>query len=118
MCSTCNGLLEKEIKTEEDDFRKYIEKALDVLKTDNQLKINPDMIKKIARKYRNEIFHGNFFDSMTKIDNLINTLPQGYRDDLPVVLQAIVSIIGVNVILGIDFNQMIALKRKMHYVSL
>ncbi|MBI2472795.1 MAG: hypothetical protein HYV59_16385 [Planctomycetes bacterium] len=110
MCSTCNSLIQGEIKSETDDFDKYIGEALDAIRTEESFVVNPNSIKEIARKYRNELFHGNFFEDMTEIDNLVMTLPDGYRKDLPLVLQAIVTMIGVNFILGIEFNQLIALK--------
>jgi hypothetical protein len=53
------------------------------------------------------------FDEMTGIDKIVATLPEGFQDDLPELFQAIVSLIGANFILGIDFNQMIAIKRKL-----
>lgn len=114
MCSTCSSLIQGEIKSEPNDFDKYIGKALDAIRTDESFVVNPNLIKEIARKYRNEIFHGNFFEDMTEIDNLVMTLPDGYKKDLPLVLQAIVTMIGVNFILGIEFNQLIALKSEMH----
>jgi len=92
-------------------FDEYIGKALDAIKIEEAFDIDPADVKQIARKYRNEVFHGNFFETMTGIENVINTLPEGYKRDLPILLQAIAAMIGVNFILGIDFNQMIALKR-------
>lgn len=112
MCSACNSFLQKEIKTEKDDFNEYIDKALNVLKTDNQFLVNPELMKKIARKYRNEIFHGGFLEGMTEAEDLVKTLPEGYQRDLPIVFQAIAVIIGVNFILDIDFDHMIALKSR------
>lgn len=94
-------------------FDEYIGKALNAIKLEESFEANPASIKQIARKYRNEVFHGNFFETMTEIDHLIDTLPPGYKRDLPVLFQAIATMIGVNFILGIDFNQMVAIKRKM-----
>lgn len=112
MCSTCNGLLKEEIKTEKDDFNEYIDKALNVLKTNDRFLVNPDVMKNIARKYRNELFHGGFFEKMTEVENFVKTLPEGYQRDLPILFQALAAIIGVNFVLEIDFDQMIALKSK------
>jgi len=93
-------------------FDEYIGKALDAIKIEEAFDVNPADVKQIARKYRNEVFHGNFFEAMTEIDHLVNTLPEGYKRDLPILLQAVAAMIGVNFIFGIDFNQMIALKSK------
>jgi len=95
-------------------FDEYIGKALDAIKTEGPFVVDPTYVKEIARKYRNEVFHGNYFETMPKIDHLISILPEGYKRDLPVLLQAIVAMIGVNFILEIDFKQMIAIKRKMY----
>lgn len=114
MCPACHNLIKKEIKEEASLFDKYIKEALDVIESGTTFKADPSLIKEIARKYRNEAFHGSFFENMTRIEKKIATLPKGYQDDLSVLLQAIVSIIGANFILGIDFNQMGAVKRKMH----
>lgn len=92
-------------------FDEYIRKALDAIKIEDAFDVDPADVKQIARKYRNEVFHGNFFETMTEIEHLINTLPEGYKRDLPILLQAVAAMIGVNFIFGIDFNQMIALKR-------
>ena len=120
MCPTCNSLLQAEIKTEikkkgddfteEENFNKYIDKALNVIKTDDQFLVDSEGMKEIARTYRNEIFHGSFFESMSEVKDLVKTLPEGYQSDLPIVFQALASIIGANFVLGIDFDQMIVLK--------
>lgn len=95
-------------------FDEYIGKALNAIKIEEAFDVDPADVKKIARKYRNEVFHGNFFETMTEIEHAINTWPEGYKRDLPILLQAIAAMIGVNFILGIDFNRMIALKSKTH----
>lgn len=112
MCSTCNSFLQKEIKTEKDDFNEYIDKALNVLKTDDQFLVNPDIMKKIAQKYRNEIFHGGFLEEMTEVEDFIKTLPEGYKRDLPLMFQALSGILGAHFILDVDFNHMIVLKSR------
>ena len=76
--------------------------------------IRPDEVKEIAKAYRNQVFHGNFFKDMNKVDNIINRLPPDHKNDLPVLLQAIVSVIGANIIFGIDFSQLTAVKRAMY----
>lgn len=114
LCKSCYHLIENEVDQVDDAFDEYIVKALDTIKIEKPFKVPPASIRKIAQRYRNEVFHGNFFENMTKIDEIIATLPKGYKEDLPLVFQAIVSIIGANFILGIDFNQMGAVKRKMH----
>lgn len=112
MCSTCNSLLHDEIKTEKDDFNEYIDKALNVLKTDDQFLVNPDIMKNIARKYRNEIFHGGFLERMTEVEDFVKTLPEGYQRDIPIIFQALAGILGAHFVLEIDFDQMIALKSR------
>lgn len=113
VCPSCRSLLKQKIKMESDNFVGYIGKALKVITVDKDFKAQPGTIKKIAEKYRNHVFHGSFFDEMTEIDEIVATLPEGFQDDLPELFQAIVSLIGANFILGIDFNQMIAIKRKL-----
>jgi hypothetical protein len=112
MCSTCHSFLQKEIKAEKDDFEEYIDKALNVLKNNAKFLIDPKVIKKIAREYRNEIFHGGFFEGMTEVEKLIKTLPEDYQRDISIIFQAIVGVLGAHLILDIDFDQMIALKRR------
>ena len=113
VCSTCRNLIKQELKVAAEHFIAHISKALKVIKVDKDFKAQPGTIKKIAKKYRNHVFHGSFFDEMTGIDKIVATLPEGFQDDLPELFQAIVSLIGANFILGIDFNQMIAIKRKL-----
>lgn len=113
VCPSCRAVIKQEIKTEPDNFVGYIGKALDVIKRDNEFKVQPSAIKKVAEKYRHHVFHGSFFDDMTKVDKIVASLPQGYQDDLPELFQAIVSLIGTNLILGIDFKKMVAIKRNL-----
>lgn len=113
VCPSCRSLLKQKIKMESDNFVGYIGKALKVIAVDKDFKAQPGTIKKIAEKYRHHVFHGSFFDDMTEIDEIVATLPEGFQDDLPELFQAIVSLIGANFILGVDFNQMIAIKRKL-----
>lgn len=113
VCPTCRNLIKEELKIAGDHFIAYISKALEVIKVGRDFKAQPGTIKKIAEKYRNHVFHGSFFDEMTKIDGIVATLPEGFQDDLPELFQAIVSLIGAHFILEIDFNKMIAIKRKL-----
>jgi hypothetical protein len=48
---------------------------------------------------------------MGEIDNIINRLSSDHKNDLLVLLQAIVSVIGANIILEINFSQLTAVKR-------
>jgi hypothetical protein len=112
MCAGCNRLLQEEVKTEKDDFNEYIDKAMNVIKGDDQFMVDPAIIKKIARKYRNEIFHGSFFENMTSMKDIAKTLPEGYQRDLPVVFQILALIIGAHFVLDLDFDHMIALKSR------
>lgn len=116
LCKSCYSLINKELKPDTDDFDEYIEKALNAinLDLDKAFSINTSEVKKIAKAYRNQVFHGNFFEDMGEIDNIINRLPSDHYNDLAVLLQAIVSVIGVNFILGIDFSQLTAIKRKVN----
>lgn len=114
LCKSCYHIIENEVNPVDDAFDGYIGKALDTIKIEKPFKIPPTLIREIAKRYRNKVFHGNFFEDMTEIDKTIATLPKSYQEDLPLVFQAIVSIIGANFILGIDFDQMGAVKRKMH----
>jgi hypothetical protein len=114
LCPTCYALISSELKPEKtDDFDQYIEKALDVVGIQNNFTLNPTSVKKIVKKYRNEVFHGNFFEDMGPIDQMIDALPQEYREDLPVLLQAVTSVIGVHFLIGLDFHILAALKRDM-----
>lgn len=94
-------------------FDEYIGRALTAIKQDDSFKINPSSIKSIAAKYRNEVFHGNFFETMTDAEKIIDIFPKSYRRDLPLIFQAIATMIGINFLLGIDFSEMIAIKREM-----
>jgi len=116
MCMSCHSLIKQELKPETDAFDNYIEKALDAinLDLDAPFTISPREVKEIAKAYRNQVFHGNFFKDMNKVDNIINRLPPDHKNDLPVLLQAIVSVIGANIIFGIDFSQLTAVKRAMY----
>ena len=60
MCPACHNLIKKEIKEEASLFDKYIKEALDVIESGTTFKADPSLIKEIARKYRNEAFHGSF----------------------------------------------------------
>ncbi len=114
LCITCLNLLKEEVKPEkEDDLISYIEQALDSLNKKEQFEIEPAAIKKIARLYRNELFHGSFFEDMEEIDDQIKNLPDGYKRDLPLVFQAIAFIIASHLILGVDFKYMSAYKREL-----
>jgi len=68
LCPSCYGLIEEELLPDTGDFDEYIEKALDAIMVDKSLDVYPSSIKEIARRYRNEIFHGNFFEDKTHID--------------------------------------------------
>ena len=114
MCKSCNSILSDQLKPETDDFDMYIEKALDVINIDNNIIVNPHLIKEILKKYRNEIVHGGLFEERSAIDDIVKKLPDSYQKDLPVLMQALVSIIGVNFILGIPFDNLTAKKRNMH----
>ena len=115
LCPDCHKILLKEIQDDNADaFDEYLEKAIEAIKAEEVFEIETSLIKEIARMYRNELFHGNFFEDMDEIDKLIMNLPENLQRNLPLVFQAIVAMIGVNLILGIDYSQMIALKRSMH----
>lgn len=116
MCSGCIGLLEEKIDHEEtgiDSFIEYVDEALKTICSENQLKVDPSVVKEIARRYRNEVFHGDFFQDMSDTIKLLESLPLGYREDFPFLLQAIVSIIGVHLFFGIPFEKLNAVKRKL-----
>jgi hypothetical protein len=114
MFPACIGILQREIKPDMDDFDVYLGKALDVFELEESLKIEPAQLKEIARKYRNNVFHGDFFEDMKKIGEMVKSLPEGWQRDLPLIFESIVSAIGANLILGIDFGEMIAIKRSMY----
>ncbi len=113
VCFSCRTLIKQEIKTASDNFVGYIGKALGVIKKDKIFIAQPSAIKKVAEKYRHHVFHGSFFEDMTMVDKIVASLPQDYQNDLSELFQAIASVIGANFILGIDFNQMIAIKRNL-----
>lgn len=114
LCPSCYGLIEKELLPEFGDLDEYLERALDSIMPDKSFKVSSSSIKEIARRYRNDIFHGDIFKDIEHIDAMIASIPEGFRRDLPLVFQAIVSMIGVHFILGIDFKEMTALKRSMY----
>jgi len=113
-CENCLSALKQEIIIENEEvFDKYIEKALAAMNEKEAFDIDPIAVKRIARWYRNEVFHGSFFEDMAKIDDQIKVLPDGYKRDLPLVFQAIALIIATNFIIGIDFKHMSAFKRDL-----
>ena len=113
LCPTCFDIIQNEIQPETDDFDQYIDRALDVVLPEEKVGLTSPMIKKIAKQYRNQVFHGNFFEDMTEIDKIVDDLPENYRTDLVVILQAVVSVIGVHLLLGIDFDVLRALKARI-----
>lgn len=115
LCPSCRAIIDSESKMESDEFIGLIGKALKVVKIDKDFKAQPSAIKKVAMSYRNHVFHGSFFESMSKIDKIVNSFPEGYRVDLPELFQAIISVIGANLILGIDFKDMKAIKREIKH---
>lgn len=118
LCPTCLALLSSELQPETDAFDMYLGQAVDAIGTDDNFRLNPVLVKDLAKRCRNEVFHGNFFEDMTEIDNIVNTLPEGYKRDLAVILQAVVSILGAHFLLGLDFSSLTTLKRKMQSIAL
>ena len=102
------------IDTISDDLDVMMEKAAGVVKADGQLNIPVSAIREIMRHYRNQAFHGDFFEEINEVEKLLLELPDGYKEDFPIVCQAIVNAIGAHLILGIGFEEMIAVKRKLH----
>lgn len=114
MCPSCYKILRGQLKQETDDFDKYIGKALNTIDIEKTFVVNPSLIKEIMRNYRNQMLHGNFFENMTETKSIIKDLPKTYKNNLPVLLQAVMSIIGVNFVLDLPFDHLTAVKRKMH----
>ena len=113
-CESCLNVLKQEIRIENEEvLDKYIEQALDAVNEKEEFDADPVVIKRIARKYRNEVFHGSFFEDMAEIDDQIKVLPEGYKRDLPLVFQAIAIMMAINFIIGIDFKHMLALMREL-----
>jgi hypothetical protein len=113
LCPTCYALISSELKPETDDFDQYIESALDVIGIKDNFRLNPTLVKEIVKKYRNEVFHGEFFEDMIEIDQMLTALPQGYREDFSILLQAVASMIGAHFLIGLNFSDLTALKRRM-----
>ncbi|MCX5886645.1 MAG: hypothetical protein NT096_12185 [Proteobacteria bacterium] len=113
MCSSCIKLLRKEAKPFTDEFDTYLKKVLDIFELGELFNVDPTELKEIAQKYRNNVFHGDFFNDMENIENHMKTLPEGFQRDLPIVFQSIVLAMGANLILGIEFEEMIAIKRSI-----
>ncbi|OGP11427.1 MAG: hypothetical protein A2Z89_05480 [Deltaproteobacteria bacterium GWA2_43_19] len=125
LCSTCisiiNNVINKNTVAQNSSFDKYIEKAIDVINkaikksgADDSFIFQAEHLLKMAKHYRNEVFHGGYFKNVQKVKKLMEIIPTNYRRDIPVVMQAMVSILGAHIILGIEFNQMMARKRKTH----
>ncbi len=113
-CGNCLSVLKQEIKVgDEEVFDECIEKALFAINEKESFDVDPVAVKRIARWYRNEVFHGSFFEDMAEIDDQIKVLPDGYKRDLPLVFQAIALIMAANFIIGIDFKHMFVLKREL-----
>ena len=116
MCPSCYSIISDQLKQETDEFDKFIGEALNCIDIEKTFEVTPALIKKILKKYRNEMLHGGLFEQKTAIDgidNIVKTLPDSYQKDLPTIMQAVVSIIGVNFILGIPFDNLTA-KKNMH----
>ena len=50
---------------------------------------------------------------MTDTEKILDIFPKSYRRDLPLIFQAIVTMIGIHFLFGIDFSKMMAYKREM-----
>lgn len=112
LCPSCLAFVSKGLQPETDDFDQFIGKALDVIGTDDNFRLNPVFIKEIAKRYRNEVFHGNFFEDMAKVDEMVAALPESYKNNLTELLQAATAVLGAHFLLGLDFNSLTALKRQ------
>jgi hypothetical protein len=117
LCPSCwhiiEATLDSTIDVTSDDLDVLVEKAIGVIKADGQLNIPTSTLREIMRHYRNQAFHGDFFEEMNGVDKLLSELPEGYKRDFPIVCQAIVSAVGAHLIFGIGFEEMIAVKRKL-----
>ena len=90
MCPSCYSIISDQLKQETDAFNKFIDEALNCIDIEKTFEVTPDLIKKILKKYRNEIMHGGLFEERTAIDDIVKKLPDSYQEDLPVLMQALV----------------------------
>jgi hypothetical protein len=65
------------------------------------------------KNIRNEVFHGDFFTKTSKWDKLMADLPDGYREDIGVVLQATIAAIAAHILLDVEFDELTTVKRKI-----
>jgi hypothetical protein len=111
MCPKCYSLLSTALKPDTDDFDPYIEKALDVIGAKGSFSLNVADMKTIAKEYRNEVFHGGFFEKkMEGADGKLDILPADLRAELPALFQATASILAAHLLLGMDFADLEAAK--------
>ena len=121
LCSDCYKVLENDLlrsKIEESKFDELLTKSVDVLNDTalpkKDFNFESELIKELSRLYRNQFFHGDFFDDMNELQKAIDKVPDNYRRDIPVVLQSVMSILSANIIFGIDFSLLAGKKRKVN----
>jgi hypothetical protein len=113
MCVSCCEVIQSNIKPDNDAFSPYVSKAVDVVCDSNIIKLNPDFLLTIMKNIRNEVFHGDFFTKTSKWDKLMADLPDGYREDIGVVLQATIAAIAAHILLDVEFDELTTVKRKI-----
>lgn len=107
-CADCLARLSSKLPAQTDDFDQYVEESLRSISDNGQIEVSPQSVMEIARIYRNNVFHGGFFEAMDKVDLIIEKLPKGYRDNLAAVLQGVACILGAHFLLELPFELLTA----------
>ena len=107
-CSNLSIILPELNKLKKQDINGLIEYINCALKVIN-IEIEPELIKEIIKKYRNNVMHGDFFSDFDNYEKF-NKLPEVYQSNFFLISQAIVFLIAINFILDIDFEQLVVYK--------
>jgi hypothetical protein len=111
LCTSCLNILIKESEsTGESSIVNLIFIAAKVLKI--EIKADDiELLLDLSRFYRNQFFHGDFLENNERIDKAKIYLVGKYNSSLTLIIQSIVYLIGVGILLGIDYEMLIAYKK-------
>jgi len=112
LCSSCLSVLKKETESAgaKINFVDLFTMGARVIKADIKSD-DIDLLLNISRFYRNHIFHGDFLENNEKVRKEKIDLERKYNAPLFLIIQSIVYLMGVNFLLGIDYEMLIAYKK-------
>ena len=121
ICANCYSIVESQLlrsRIDESKFDELLTRSIDAFNKTallaNNFTFAPEEIKELSPLYMNQLFHGDYFDVMNELQKALDKVPDDFRRDLPIVLQAIMSILSANVIFGIDFSFLAGKKSQAH----